>query len=336
MRNIIITLLMVLLPFGAEAYPSESVMASIRSSLRAEVPPMVETRLPHIKEFNTVPAYVPTLLNSPSPYWSMGQKAPKISEAKAAAWEDTLKLHDNPNANVVADTIDTSKLKIVCAGPIGLNNTDEFTNTVAIQAYLVEQKELGYNAVLFEWITCSAVASTDFVAIVTWAKSEFATVIIAPSPAPCGRFMPSMVKTDDTLNALMDQADVVLLGWGFTIDTVIYGDESSNEFCNRFFRWVETQAAAKGIPLWGNLYTRIHGSSQKYQYTPENLTAYVCGNIVPSGMYASTDVINATIASHGVPAGKKIILGPFQGARADKSVAIYNKKGFGVIKRGGE
>jgi hypothetical protein len=269
--------------------------------------------------------------NAPSPYWSM-TTGPKISEEKAGAWEDELMLQDEANTNVIADAIDTSTLKIVCAGPIGLHNTDKYTNTMSRKAYLIEQKALGYNAVLFEWLT-GATTAPALRDLMEWANGEFDTIILAPVPSAFAKhIMPTVADMDTTLDALMDQADAVLLGWGFTIDTVLMGDEGSKGFCKRFFRVVERRAAAKGTPVWGSLHTRYHGGDRKYQYTPENHTAYVCGNIVPQGMTMSTEDINAKVAAHGVPSGKPIIFGPFHLGNIDKNVARFNRRGFGAIK----
>jgi hypothetical protein len=269
--------------------------------------------------------------SAPSPYWSM-TKGPQISEEKAGAWEDELMLQDEANTNVITDAIDASTLKIVCAGPIGLHNNDKYTNTMSRKAYLIEQKALGYNAVLFEWLT-GATTAPALRDLMEWANGEFDTIILAPVPSGFGKhIMPNVANMNTTLNGLMDQADAVLLGWGFTIDTVLMGDEGSKGFCKRFFRVIEGRAAEKGVPVWGNLYTRYHGGSWKYQYTPENHTAYVCGNIVHSGMFMSADIIKAKVAIYGISSAKPIILGPFQSGNSDKSVAIYNSLGFGAIK----
>ena len=338
--KIVISVLM-LLPFGAGAWPAEPVLEAIWGSVpsvqkypkvqkinehedrmptvlvRPVMPvPVHELRMPVVQEMGLVPATAEDKLSlsdysASSPYWSF-TKGVKISEEKAGAWEDALMDSDEPNTAVIADTIDTSTLKIVCAGEIGLGDAERFTDTVAIQAYLSRQKVLGYNAVLFEWITGNVVTD-EFVALVTWAAGEFDTIIVAPVPGgqADGR-LPTRAKTTATLNLLLDQADVCLLGWGFTIDLVLYGDEDSNEFATRFFRWAERKAAAKGVPVWGNLFTHFHGTDQKYQYTPENHTAYVCANVTPrAGLFVGAEWINAKVAANGVPAGKPIILGPF-------------------------
>ena len=340
MRKLIITLLLMLLPFGARAEvpPMKALRLPSVIAYRLIHPPNVYgTRLPRVQEIEPVPVPASGRVrlsdyNAPSPYWSMNSGL-RISEAKAGAWEDVFKLRDDPNTAVIADTIDHASLKIVTAGPIGLRDSERLTNTVAIQSYLVDQKALGYNAVLFEWITGSMV-NQQFLALVTWAAGEFDTIIVAPVPGgQTDNRLPTRLKTNNALNALLDQADVCLLGWGFTIDLVLYGDEGDEEFAKRFFRWAERRAAAKGVPVWGNLYTRFHGTDQKYQYTPANHTAYVCCNIAPQGnMVRSAANINAKIAAHGVPAGKPIILGPFHRGNMDKSVAIYNSLGYGAIK----
>jgi hypothetical protein len=326
------------LPRDVAVSPITLVMAEtdLPKTMVSVVTPVQETRLPEVAKYLPIRVKRKVRLDdfhsAPSPYWSL-KSGPRISEAKAAAWEDELKLCDDPNTDVVADAIDTSTLKIVCAGPIGLHNNDKYTNTVPVKAYLIEQKALGYNAVLFEWLT-GATTAPALRDLMEWANGEFDTIILAPVPSAFGTAhkMPKVAKLRTTLNALMGQADAVLLGWGFTIDTVLMGDEGSKGFCKRFFRGVERRAAANGVPVWGNLYTRYHGGDWKYQYTPENHTAYVCGNIAPSGMFMSADIIKAKVAIYGISSAKPIILGPFRSANADKSVTIYNSLGFGAIK----
>jgi hypothetical protein len=271
--------------------------------------------------------------NAPSPYWSM-TTGPQISEEKAGAWEDELMLRDDANVNVIADAIDTSKLKIAYSGPIGLANG--YTNLVPIKAYLTEQKAKGYNAVLIDWLTGSIMSPSKLIDFVDWANGEFDTVIIAPVPSSYSKhILQSKAETFTTLNTLLDKADAVLLGWNFTVDTVLYGDEGSKEFCTRFFRAVEVKASAKNVPVWGFLFTRFHGSNRKYQYTPQNLTAYVCGHIIPAGrqtLIPKPEQVIAKAVANGVPEGKPIILGPIQTGNIDRKVKIYNSMGFGAIK----
>ena len=80
------------------------------------------------------------------------------------------------------------------------------------------------------------------------------------------------------------------------------------------------------------MYVNIHGGGQRYQYTPTNLTAYVCGNVFnyrQKFVTASKAMIAARLAVEGVPGGKPVILGPFYD---DRAAAVYGRMGYGVLK----
>jgi len=259
-----------------------------------------------------------------SPFWSFCA-GPVIEAENAADWENTLGLFDQPNTDVIADAVEVSKLKIthVIYGfkPVA---------PAVLQDYLLAEKAKGYNAVLLEWRTGSDPGPVC--ALMSWARLNFDTVIVAPVPSQRGGLFPSVSSAAAALTNLMGQADAVLLGWGFTIDEVFYGDPAVENFCALFFRWCENQAALAGVPVWGNVYVNIHGGGGRYQYTPTNLTAYVCGNIFDyrqKFVVAPKSMIARRLAAEGVPAEKPVILGPFYD---DRIAASYSRMGYGVLK----
>jgi len=141
------------------------------------------------------------------------------------------------------------------------------------------------------------------------------------------------------LDSLLAKADIVLLGFDSTIDGVINeSDERIEEITTRWFRIVEARAALKNIPIWGSSYMRFHGTNQKYQYTPDNHTAYVCANLFPPAsrvLLVPNNKITEALNKTSIPQGKPVMLA-FHGvfANADKLVKIYNNRGYGTLKIG--
>jgi hypothetical protein len=130
-------------------------------------------------------------------------------------------------------------------------------------------------------------------------------------------------------------ADAVILGWGWTIDTVKYGDVETEMFCKRWFRLIERQAVKQNVPMWGNVFTRFHGSHESYVYAPRNMNAYVVGNVAPARQFmAVKPSVLASRIEAVVPAGKPVVLGPFYGGNADKLVNVYSGLGYGAVRLG--
>ena len=294
-------------------------------------------RIPATREAQPYTGTFPKILpienmwRRPSFYWS-AEHGPVVEAEHAAAWEQAMVDTDEENTATVASALEVSTLKIVAPCPVDMRGT----NDVPLRALLLKHKADGYNAVLLPW--WSGKPYQQVARLATWAKPRFDAVIIAPVPSQYSKEVstfPSRTKARMAVSNILAVADAVVLGWGWTIDTVKYGDVETEMFCKRWFRLIERQAVEQNVPMWGNVFTRFHGSHESYVYAPSNMNAYVVGNAAPAQQFmAVKPSVLASRIEAVVPAGKPVVLGPFYGGNADKLVNVYNGLGYGAVRLG--